>query len=68
MALVSKLEDENRQLREELQQKSGFSEKSTFASSTDTISKRIFFVLLFYKNHLLLHQVLLVKNWNASKT
>jgi hypothetical protein len=48
MALVSKLEDENRRLRDEVQHKSDFDDKSDLPSSTETISTKIFLVFFFY--------------------
>jgi hypothetical protein len=41
MALVSKLEDENRRLRDEVQHKTQLNDKSDLPSSSDTISKQI---------------------------
>ena len=41
MALVSKLEDENRRLRDEVQHKTQLNDKSDLPSSSDTISKKI---------------------------
>ncbi len=44
MALVSKLEDENRRLRDELQHKNDLDDKTNMPSSTETISMKIFIV------------------------
>ena len=41
MALVSKLEDENRRLRDEVQQTTQLNDKSDLPSSPDIISKTI---------------------------
>jgi len=46
MALVSKLEDENRRLRDELQHKDDFDDKSDLPSSTENISTKIFIYFL----------------------
>jgi hypothetical protein len=46
MALVSKLEDENRRLRSELQHKNDFDNKSNLPSSTETISRKIFIIFV----------------------
>jgi hypothetical protein len=49
MALVSKLEDENRRLRDEVQHKNDFDDKSDLPSSTETISTKIFIVFFCEK-------------------
>jgi hypothetical protein len=46
MALVSKLEDENRRLRDEVQHKTQLDDKSDLPSSTDTISRKILIILI----------------------
>ncbi len=47
MALVSKLEDENRRLRDDLQHQNDLDEKSDFPTSPEIISINIF--ILFFK-------------------
>lgn len=49
MALVSKLQDENRRLRDELERNSDLHNKSDLTNSIETISM---FFLLFSLNHL----------------
>jgi hypothetical protein len=49
MILVSKLEDENRRLRDELQHKDDFDDKSDLPSSTENISTKILIIIFFGK-------------------
>jgi hypothetical protein len=49
MVLVSKLEDENRRLRDELQHKDDFDDKSDLPSSTENISTKIL-IIIFLEN------------------
>jgi hypothetical protein len=54
MALVSKLEDENRRLRDDLQHQNDLDEKSDFPSSPEIISINL--IILFFKNLLYLNR------------
>jgi hypothetical protein len=46
MSLVSKLEDENRRLRDKVQHKNDFDEKPDVANPTEKISMKIFIVFI----------------------
>jgi hypothetical protein len=46
MALVSKLEDENRRLRDELQHKTQLDDKSDLPNSPEMISKKILIIFI----------------------
>jgi hypothetical protein len=49
MALVSRLEDENRRLRDELQHKNDLDDRSDLRASTETISKKLSIIFFLIK-------------------